>query len=366
MACGMSKTTRGILENAFGLVRQYGFVPNGARVYYLTRSQPPLLSEMVRFYYNETQDKEFLSEAVSVLDIEYNYWMTTHTVNLPNESILNRFVSPYETPRPESYVEDTTNAYGMSPDKAKLFYRNIIAGAESGEDFSTRWFLIGGNLQSISTTSFIPVGLNSILYKFESNMNYFYNELGIKPRVDYARAMANRRIAMDSFLWDPETFQWHDFCLINNTKILRAYPSNWFPIWAGAYDTSLKTQLFNSIMNSGLIQVGGILTTLQNSSQQWDSPNAWAPLQSLMVAVMEELGTTESLQVASTLAIRWINATYIGYQNSQIMHEKYNAYIPGAPGSGGEYPPQVGFGWTNAVTLEFLKNYLTTQKRRDF
>jgi alpha,alpha-trehalase len=318
---------------------------------------------MVRFYYDQTQDTEFLTEAVSVLDIEYNYWMTTHTVNLPDGSILNRYVSPYETPRPESYLEDTTNAYGMSPSEAKLFYRNIIAGAESGEDFSSRWFLSGGDLKSISTTSFIPVGLNSILYKFESNMNYFYNELGIKPNVDYAHAMANRRIAMDTYLWNAETFQWHDFCLTNNSQILRPYPANWFPIWAGAYDTSLKTQLFNSFMNSGLLQVGGILTSLQNSSQQWDSPNAWAPFQSILAEVMEELGSPASLLVAKTIAIRWVNATYIGYQNSQIMQEKYNAYVPGAPGSGGEYPTQIGFGWTNGVTLEFLNKYLTTPKK---
>lgn len=39
---------------------------------------------------------------------------------------------------------------------------------------------------------------------------------------------------------------------------------------------------------AGLIQAGGIMTSLYNSTQQWDAPNAWPPLQYFMV---EGLGT---------------------------------------------------------------------------
>jgi len=126
LACDMATTAKGIILNGLELVRQFGFVPNGARVYYLTRSQPPLLSEMVRFYYEQTQDINLLKEAVEVLDIEYTYWMTTQSVTLADGSILNRFYSPYSTPRPESYREDTANAAGMSESDAKHFYANTI------------------------------------------------------------------------------------------------------------------------------------------------------------------------------------------------------------------------------------------------
>ena len=79
---GMSQTAKGILENMLHLVEEYGFVPNGARLwcarwrtavspafsrlhplcllgpglraYYLTRSQPPLLTAMVDLYVNTT------------------------------------------------------------------------------------------------------------------------------------------------------------------------------------------------------------------------------------------------------------------------------------------------------------------------
>jgi len=320
---------------------------------------------MVRYYYDNTQDIELLREAVSALDIEYIYWMTTQSVTMPDGHVLNRYYSRYKTPRPESYREDVTNSEGMTAPEADHFYSNIIAGAESGEDFSTKWFTEGSGLTSISTSSFLPVGLNSILYKFEANMVYFYEQLGMTPPVDYGTAMLRRRAAMDEYLWNEEDFQWHDFCLNNGSQIIRSYPSNWLPIWAGAYNANYSIQLYNSFVNSNLVQVGGILTTLYNSSQQWDSPNAWAPYQSFLAQALLYLGTPQSIQLAKTIASRWVNATYIGYQNTQMMHEKYNAFIPGAPGQGGEYPPQIGFGWTNGVSLEFLKMFFSNTNRND-
>lgn len=36
------------------------------------------------------------------------------------------------------------------------------------------------------------------------------------------------------------------------------------------------------------------------------------------------------------------------------MYEKYDAYEVGVGGGGGEYIPQVGFGWSNGVALALL------------
>ena len=40
---GMPKSAKMMLENLAYLAETYGFVPNGARIYYLNRSQPPFL-----------------------------------------------------------------------------------------------------------------------------------------------------------------------------------------------------------------------------------------------------------------------------------------------------------------------------------
>lgn len=48
------------------LVRNFGFVPNGTRVYYLDRSQPPLLTDMAMAIFDATGDKEWLSKATQL------------------------------------------------------------------------------------------------------------------------------------------------------------------------------------------------------------------------------------------------------------------------------------------------------------
>lgn len=45
---GLPGTAEGMVRNFLGAVRRFGFVPNGGRSYYLNRSQPPLLSQMVK------------------------------------------------------------------------------------------------------------------------------------------------------------------------------------------------------------------------------------------------------------------------------------------------------------------------------
>jgi len=283
--------------------------------------------------------------------------MKTHAVRLPGGHVLNRFYTDDHRPRPESYKEDKHAVKDMTEDQAQSFFADIIAGAESGEDFTTRYFSEGADLRSIATRSFLPVGLNAVMYKYEANMLYFYDILEESPSIDFEEAMVKRNKAMDIYLWNPVKFQWYDYSFTNKTQIMRPYPSNWLPVWAGAYDTSYTTQIFESLKNSGLIQVGGVLPTDLESGQQWDRVNTWAPHQSLIVEVLMKLNLPESIKLAETVAFRWINTTYIGFKSMKMMHEKYNALIPGAPGYGGEYPPQIGFGWTNGVTLEFLSKY---------
>jgi alpha,alpha-trehalase len=196
------------------------------------------------------------------------------------------------------------------------------------------------------------------MYKFESNMAYFYDILQVNnPIIDFSQAMRKRKEAINTYFWDASTAQWYDYSLTNNSRIMRSYPSNWFPVWAGAHNPEHNTAILESLENSGLLQMGGVLTTQLESGQQWDGPNTWAPHNQMIVQVLLELDTPESVALAETMALRWIHSTYLGYQATRMMHEKYNAMIPGASGSGGEYPPQIGFGWTNGVTLELLSLY---------
>lgn len=53
---------------------RYGFIPNGGRVYYLRRSQPPLFAGMIYEYIEATKDFEFLKTILPAVIEEFRFW----------------------------------------------------------------------------------------------------------------------------------------------------------------------------------------------------------------------------------------------------------------------------------------------------
>ena len=112
-----------------------------------------------------------------------------------------------------------------------------------------------------------------------------------------------------------------------------------------------------SLRGSGLLQPGGVATTLVASGEQWDWPNAWPPLQQMLVEGLAGCGAAGGAVLAEEVALRWLRSNHRGWSRDGVMHEKYDATRPGESGGGGEYVPQVGFGWTNGVVLSLLERY---------
>lgn len=187
----------------------------------------------------------------------------------------------------------------------------------------------------------------------------------------YAQAAARRALAMDAFMWSEEHGCWQDHVVVPPAAGERAAPgagvvsaSNFLPLWAqlpaspAVPDGSRKGLVaLDTLKGSGLIQVGGVQTTLERTEEQWDAPNAWAPVQQMLIEGLELLGAPEASATALSLARAWLQSNYLGWANTGQMHEKYNAKVPGARGEGGEYRPQLGFGWTNGVVLHLLNTY---------
>lgn len=141
----MTDTTRGILENFLFIVDNYGHIPNGGRIYYLARSQPPLLVPMVKSYLDRTHNYTFLAQNINTLDKEFQYWMTNHTITVERDGknyTLCIYGDNSNGPRPESYSEDVESAETFKEEtKKQAFYSELKAAAESGWDFSSRWFI---------------------------------------------------------------------------------------------------------------------------------------------------------------------------------------------------------------------------------
>ncbi len=93
------------------------------------------------------------------------------------------------------------------------------------------------------------------------------------------------------------------------------------------------------IAQSGLWMIGGVATSTVVDSQQWDSTNAWPPLQHQLIEALDRIGRPAE---AELLAARWLYSNWLGLQgDAGQMHEKYDAMHPGQRGGGGEYTPQV-------------------------
>lgn len=141
----MHDTVRGMLENFLYIIDHYGHIPNGGRIYYLARSQPPLLVPMIKLYYEHTRDVKFIQDNIHLMEREFHFWMKNHTKTVLHDG-ANYTLAVYGDysygPRPESYSEDVDSA-AIFPDRTKkeAFYSELKAGAESGWDFSSRWFI---------------------------------------------------------------------------------------------------------------------------------------------------------------------------------------------------------------------------------
>ncbi|XP_043849486.1 trehalase [Dromiciops gliroides] len=360
----MPGTVKGMLQNFLDMVKHYGLIPNGGRVYYLQRSQPPLLALMMDRYLAYTNDVPFLRENIGTLELELEFWMQNRSVNISHNGenyTLNRYYVPYGGPRPESYSKDEELAELLPEDARESLWTELKAGAESGWDFSSRWFVGSNYLLDIKTSHLVPVDLNAFLCQAENLLANFHIQLGnLNMAQRYQEAQTRRKAAMEALLWNETLGSWFDFNLKNRQQNHGFYPSNLSPLWAGCFSDpdAVRKNVKYLEDNKILTYKHGIPSSLQISGQQWDFPNAWAPLQDLVVRGLADSGSAEAQDVAFQLAQNWIQTNFALYQKNKAMYEKYDVSTDsGEPGGGGEYEVQEGFGWTNGVALEFLNRY---------
>jgi len=366
----MYTTVKGMLGNFISIVESYGFIPNGGRIYYSKRSQPPLLIPMMKSYLDATKDVAFLKDNIDIMEKEFQYWMTNHTVSVEKDGkryTLARYKDASSGPRPESYWEDFSTAqqaFHTDEDK-EAYYSELKAAAESGWDFSTRWFIQNatntGTLINLKTRYIIPVDLNSILYWNAILLVEFYRDLNMPQKSEKYRIIAEEWLeAVTAVLWHDEVGAWLDYDTINEKKRSYFYPTNIAPLWTGCYkyNETLVRKVMKYLQNAHIMRnLGGIPTTLEHSGEQWDYPNAWPPLQYIMIMGLDNTNDEGAKDLAFRLTERWVHSNYKAFSETGAMYEKYDATIPGGHGGGGEYEIQLGFGWTNGVIMELLQKY---------
>jgi alpha,alpha-trehalase len=350
-------------QNFVHLMDAYGHAPNGTRSYYLSRSQPPFFFEMVALL-SPWDPAAAFARYLPELKTESAYWMegandlkpggaNRHAVALEDGSILNRYWDDSDAPRDEAYREDVELAAATTRPPGEL-YRNIRAGAESGWDFSSRWFADAQTMASIDTTEIIPVDLNALMFGLENAIRAGCERAGDADCAqDFAKRAAARRAAIDRYLWDPSRGAYLDYRWTRKERVDRLTAATLYPLFTRVASET-QAALVAKAVEAELLKRGGIVTTTLDTGQQWDAPNGWAPLQWIAVAGLTSFGQKD---LAETIACRWmVNVSRIYRQTGKLV-EKYDVIATDRPGGGGEYPTQDGFGWTNGVMLKLMALY---------
>lgn len=350
-----------MVKNFAYLIDTAGFIPNGNRSYYLSRSQPPFFALMVSLLMEE-KGESILQAYLPQLEKEYGFWMDgadrlspgdpahRRVVRMPDGSIMNRYWDDKDTPRPEAFIEDLHLARASGRNPAEV-YRHIRAAAESGWDFSSRWFRDGKQMSSIETTDIIPVDLNALLVYLESLLMRGYERTDQEKFHHMQAKMEQRKQALQKYCWDTEKQFYFDYQYRNQAHTPHYTLAGMFPFFlAIAHDTQAAPVA--KLIEEKFLYAGGLVTTLAATGQQWDAPNGWAPLQWVTYYGLKRSPYNQH-GLAEKIRQHWMRNNEKVYAATGKMMEKYNVTDMELEAGGGEYPNQDGFGWTNGVYLRF-------------
>ena len=299
-------------------VKNYGGkVLNANRTYYLNRSQPPFLTQMVLGVYQETHDKKWLADSLPEVEQYYKLWSTEP--HLTPETGLARYWDFGEGPAPEvvsaerdaqgrthyelvkEYFKtheitayDVSQYYDRKTDQlTPLFYKGDRSMRESGFDPSNRFGPF-----NIDIIHYNPVCLNSLLYLMETQTAEILDALGRSAEAGPWRKRAEIRAErVNRLMWDEKDGLYYDYDF--GTKSLRHYPflTTFYPLWAGF---ASKQQAARVEKNLPLFEKpGGLQTSTYVSGNQWDSPFGWAPLQMIAVEGLRKYGYNDDAERVS-------------------------------------------------------------------
>jgi alpha,alpha-trehalase len=386
---------RGIVENFFFEIENYGAILNANRTYFFTRSQPPFLSSMIREVYEHPGGrpltKAWLARAYTYAQRDYELWTSPN--HQAGETGLARYYDIGEGPVPEmaddsdyypdvirwllAHPEVRTGYLINAPDElsaseasafaktscdvatskvcarahveghrlSAAFYRGDRAMRESGFDTSFRFGPFSG-----STEDYAPVCLNSLLYKYERDMEHFARLLSRPEEASQWNHRASaRRDVINKYLWNAEQGMFFDYNFVTRSQSTYDYLTAFYPLWARL---ASKPQALALEHHLPLFEHdGGLAMSDKDSGTQWDLPFGWAPTNWLAVTGLAQYGFTQD---ASRIARKFTHTVLQNFERDGTIREKYNV-VSGSANvavSTGYKSNVVGFGWTNGVYLK--------------
>src|SRR5437762_7213885 len=222
---------RNMTDNFTYEIAHYGMILNANRTYFLTRSQPPFLTEMILGVFDRTHDRAWLRATVPAIDRYYRFWTTPP--HLVESTGLSRYFDLGNGPAPE-VVSDERDAQGRTHyDRVREYYRthqiddyDVARFYDRAADTLTDRFYKGDRSMresgfdpsnrfgpfSAAIIDYAPVCLNVLLYRMEQDAGRIHNLLGNpKAAAEWQRRAQRRRELVDRYLWDPQAGLYFDF-----------------------------------------------------------------------------------------------------------------------------------------------------------
>ena len=196
--------------------------------------------------------------------------------------------------------------------------------------------------------------LNSYLYGLEHLLGKWFLEISNQEKANkYFKLSEKRKELIQNRFWDNDKGFFYD--LNHTTDNLTTISSlvGVTPLFLNIATKEQAQQVANIIENQFLTE-HGLITTTTHTSQQWDSPNGWAPLHFKAVIGLRNYDFDK---LAEIIAKRFVNTVNQKFNETGKICEKYNVIDPKTNAGGGQYIVQDGFGWTNGVNISFIKMY---------
>ncbi|KAJ7611950.1 trehalase [Mycena polygramma] len=294
------------LQNFMDEIERFGFIPNGGRIYYLNRSQPPLFIQMLARYVAASNDTAILGRALPLAERELTWWQTHRTINVTSPFTnttyaLAQYSVTNTAPRPESYLQDYTTVHdptqpALNDSQAAALYAELASGAETGWDYSSRWLTNStGGLRALNVKGIVPVDLNSILYKNRVLMAQLYGAGNKTAAARHTAAAAAIKTGVLDLFWDATKLAFYDFDLTTKTRNSVFSTATFYPFWSGIIPKEVAASAENAFgafasLNMVLNRYNGTMpVTFIETGLQWDAPNTWPPHQYIALQALRAL-----------------------------------------------------------------------------
>ncbi|KAF8895253.1 glycoside hydrolase family 37 protein, partial [Infundibulicybe gibba] len=388
------------LQNFMDELDTIGFIPNGGRIYYLDRSQPPLFIQMLSRYVQATGDKSILTRALPLAQKEIKWWNDNRSIKVQSpfsnqtQTMYHYFVNN-TAPRPESYLTDYLTANGpdiktpLNDSQKADLYAELASGAESGWDYTVRWFAdpTGTNdgLRSLNVRNTIGVDLNSIMYKNQILLAELFGTTNNDTANTLRTAAEALKGGIIDLFWDSNKLAFYDFNLATKARNSIFTAAHFYPLWSGIIPNEMLSgsdKAFGAFASLNLVMNrynGTFPTTFVDSGLQWDAPNAWPPHQYIILQALRALpsnltGGALPAPASNQSTFSLIPSGQLGLDESKLPGQtlfingaQTNATTTGAAAdvnkvngtvvNGGK--PSTG-GWANLLEIQLANRYMAS------